>query len=153
MVRRSQKNEHLCTHCNLLFKLIQLLPHQRLSTWKKTISEEKKNIDQTNDSQLISSQRFSVILQTDWIDLFKVYMKRFFINRKDKVLYFLYLDVFFGLSMANAAFFGYFFCIFWSQKYYSKPDFFNIAHNSLNNGLWAVLKPFLEFKLFWTFSG
>ena len=37
---------------------------------KKTSSAEKKNIDQTNDSQLFASQRFSVILQTVWIDLF-----------------------------------------------------------------------------------
>ena len=37
---------------------------------KITSSEEKKNIDQTNDSQLFSIQRFSVILQTIWNDLF-----------------------------------------------------------------------------------
>ena len=57
LVRRSQKNEHLCTNCNLLFKLIQLLPTKGfLREEKITSSREKK--------KYWFNQRFSVTLQS-----------------------------------------------------------------------------------------
>ena len=41
---------------------------------------------------------------------------------------------------------------FWEkQKYTRKSDFAKSSHNSLNNGFWAVLIPFLEVRYFWCF--
>ena len=40
---------------------------------------------------------------------------------------------------------------FFCQKYTSKYNFTTIAHNSLNNGFWAVLIPFLEVRYIWCF--
>ena len=39
------------------------------------------------------------------------------------------------------------------QKSTWNPIFSKIVRNSLNNGLWAVLTPVLDFPYFWTFCG
>ena len=41
---------------------------------------------------------------------------------------------------------------FWEEEKYTRNSHFTqIGHNSLNNGIRAVLTPFLYFQFFWTF--
>ena len=67
-MRRSQKNEDLIYSLQLV-QIDPAPPKGFLREEKITSSKEKKDIDSTNDSLFCSSQRFSVILQTRWIDV------------------------------------------------------------------------------------
>ena len=67
-------------------------------------------------------------------------------------LYSVYSSTFFEFSAANIQFLINFFefCVL-APKSILKFDFFYFANNSLNNGRWVVLTPFLDFQYFWTF--
>ena len=58
-----------------------------------------------------------------------------------------YINIWHLFQRLISHFLVHFFC----QKYTSKYNFTRIAHNSLNNGFWAVLIPFLEVRYFWCF--
>ena len=118
---------------------------------------EKKNNFFKRKEKYWFNQRFSVTLQStifsyssnslDWSYL-RSYQNILHKSKRQVTLFYLtwcLFLVFQGLTHFWSTF------VFLSQKYASKSNLSKIALNSLSNGLWAVLTPFWEFNLNWTF--